>query len=153
MSIVYPVHLDSVRRYVLAAHGSPRPLTNREIDVLDQFAMAALDVIEEAWPVDTSLSRDSFTFSTQDGDYEQGPIGFTIENPIWYAQYVHPAGTNPTPLYTYLFPAVVQEMAPFYIGCLKAAIDRTEAEAKRGESLVALIAKGAGRFVFGGASP
>lgn len=142
MSIAYPVHLDSLRRYVATAHGAPRPLTAREISILSRFAAACLDVIEEAWPVDTSLSRDAFDYDLYAGDYSgKGVVGFTIVNPVWYAEFVHPAGAGPTPLWTYLFPAVVQELAPTYLRLLQQAVDATEAEVRRGTPFVSVVAR------------
>jgi hypothetical protein len=141
VSLTYPVQMASIERYIVAVHGSPRPLTAREIRVVDAFAEDCLAQIEEAWPVETSLSRDSFTYEVQDGGYTNEPIGFEIQNDVWYVQYVHLAGHGPTPLWTYLVPEVVHNTAPKYLQLLRQAISDTESELKRGASFNSIISR------------
>lgn len=150
MSLTYPVRFASIERYVVTSHGSPRPLTHIEGQVIHAFAEAVLTEIEDAWPVETSLSRDSFDYTEQDGGYgADEPIGFTIDNPVWYVQYIHRSGEGPTPLWTWLFPQVVQSLAPPYLVKLRLEIDATEAQIRRGNPLYKLISVPAQRFAIG----
>lgn len=127
MSIRYPVRLASIEAFVSVEHGGRRALVYEERRILDQFAQAVLGDIEEAWPVDTSLSRDSFEYGVNSGHDVKDGIGFTIENDVWYVQYVHYAGTPAEPaLWQTLFPAVVQAHAPRYLALLKRQIQLTE---------------------------
>ena len=127
MSLTYEARFTSIQRYIVAVHGSPRPLTAGELHIVDQFAVAALLDIEDAWPVDTSLSRDSFDYTAYDGGFSpDDPVGFDIENPVWYAEYVHRRGEGPTPLWESLIPNVVQSLATVYLPRLRSEIDATE---------------------------
>lgn len=118
--------------------------------MIDGFAQAVLTEIEDAWPVETSLSRDSFDYSIEDGGYgDDDAVGFTIENPVWYVQYIHRAGEGPTPLWTFMFPQVIQSLAPPWLVKLRLQIDATEATIKRGNPLYKIIAAGAQRFAIG----
>ena len=141
MSLTYPVHMASIERYIVAVHGSPRPLTAQEIRVIDAFAEDCLTQIEEAWPVETSLSRDSFTYEVQDGGYKDEPIGFEIQNDVWYVQYIHYAHHGHTPLWTYLFPEIVHATAPKYIQRLRQAISDTEDQLRHGTKFGSIISR------------
>ena len=128
MSIRYPVRLASIEAVIAVEHGGPRALVYDERRIIDLFAQEVLGTIEDAWPVDTSLSRDSFTYEVNAGyDVETG-VGFTIENDVWYVQYVHYAGTPADPpLWLTLIPEAVQAVAPRYIDRLRRQVRLTEA--------------------------
>jgi len=150
VSLTYEARFASIERYIVAAHGSPRPLTAQEMLVIDGFAQAVLFEVEDVWPVETSLSRDSFDYTIEDGGYgSDDPVGFTITNPVWYVQFVHRTGEGPTPLWTWLLPQVIQSAAPPWLAKLRLAIDVTEATIKRGNPLYKIIATGAQRFSIG----
>lgn len=122
--IEYPVRLQSVETYLVAVHGSARELGVDELDVLTGYVEQIVDEVENAWPLDTSTSRDAFTFLVEG---HAGRIGFVIENDTDYASFVHYAGTPAEPeLWTTLIPARVNAHAASLIADLKLAIDDTE---------------------------
>ncbi len=107
--IRYPVHLSSVETYIRAVNGAPRGLTADESDIVFEYASQITSDIEDAWPVDTSTSRDAWSFEVNGS---AGEIGFTLENDVDYASYVHLAGTPPEPpLWETLLPATIQSYA------------------------------------------
>ena len=129
MGFTFPVRLTSIETYLRVAHGKDRPLSAAEVALLSEYADRILIDIEDEWPVDTATSVDSFstTLHTQ-----RGYIGFDIENDASYAQYVHRKGGTPeAPLYLDLIPNVIGQYQSRLLADLRAAIDRTEAEAKR----------------------
>ena len=148
MAISVPVRLKSIERYVLQVHGEARELTAAEDMVLFDHVERIVHEIDRGWPVDTSTSRDAFSFETVGrADW----IGFIIENPVPYAEYVHLAGTPPEPeLWRTLIPAEVDAELPALTKDLRAAIDETEAEIAAdleagGKGLLGLIARGVAR--------
>ena len=78
MGIEWPVRLDSIDRYRLSQHGGFRFLELEELQVLDRYASELLNEIEDAWPVDTSTSRDAFSYTL----LSDGTTGFTIQNDV-----------------------------------------------------------------------
>lgn len=129
MSLVYPVRLRSIEAYIASVHGSPRPLSAEEILVVDDYAGRMIDDVQDAWPVDTSTSRDAWVWETSS---EVGEVGFVLLNDTPYVQYVHLAGQPADPpLWETLLPAVVGSYADDLLRDLRAAVDRTEAEARR----------------------
>jgi hypothetical protein len=110
----------------LAAHGGSRALTPDEEGVLYLYGEQLLDLIVTQWPVDTGTSQDAFSFYTS-ADPGQG-FGIVVENPMYYAQYVHRAGTPAEPpLWRTLFPQVWATIKPQLLKALFAEIDKTEA--------------------------
>lgn len=119
-----PVRLREVEAYLRRVHGGPRELGVDELDVLDRHAEAVVLAIEDQWPVDTSTSRDAFTYTVQG---HAGEVGYTIENDVDYAQYVHRAGESPdSPLWRTLIPDEVRADAPGLNADMRRAIDQTE---------------------------
>ena len=109
----------------LGAHGGLRALTPGEESVLYEYGEELLRGIVSAWPVDTGTSQDAFSFYTS-GDPGEG-FGIVVENPMYYAEYVHLAGTMPEPpLWRTLFPAVWAPIKPRLLADLFAAIRATE---------------------------
>lgn len=116
------IRLASIERYIAAAHGSSRELSVDEIDVLDSYAGEVVREIAERWPVDTSTSRDEWTYYI-DGD----TIGFTITNDVDYVEWVHYAGEPAEPpLWETLIPEVWAEVGPRAVAAMQAAVDETE---------------------------
>lgn len=129
MSVVYPVYLRTLDDYIRSAHGSARPLTAEEMLVMDGYAAAVLEDVQDAWPVDTSTSRDAWTYTLRDAP---GEMGFVLENDTYYVQYVHESGMPPTsPLWEYLLPQVVQSYAAPLLAAMRSAADATEQAATR----------------------
>lgn len=123
----------------LERRGGLRALTPDEEGVLYAYGEDLLRYIVEAWPVDTGTSQDAFSFYTA-GDPGQG-FGIVVENPMFYAQYVHMAGEDPdSPLWRSLFPEAWASVKPGLLRDLFAEIDATEAERARVET--AKLAKG-----------
>jgi hypothetical protein len=121
MGFEYPVRLDSIDVYRSTRHGSFRFLELEELQVLDRYAAEILNEIEDAWPVDTSTSRDSFSYTLL-GD---GTTGFTIQNDCDYAEYITEADTTTvrdggTPLFDTLIPKIVSKGNPTVVAMLDA---------------------------------
>lgn len=116
------IRLASIERYIVAAHGSARELSVDEIDVLDSYAGEVVREIADRWPVDTSTSRDMWTYYV-DGD----TIGFTVSNDVDYVEYVHYAGESAEPpLWETLIPEVWAEVGPRAVSAMQQAVDETE---------------------------
>lgn len=129
MSIVYPVRLRTAEDFIRSLHGSDRPLTASELLVIDEYALAMVDAIQEAWPVDTSTSRDAWAYEVQEAP---GRIEIVIVNPVDYVQFVHLSGTSPdAPLWETLVPQVVSSYGAGLLAALRAEVVATEAEIAR----------------------
>ena len=124
MGVEMPIPLKTVMAAIERLHGSPRQLSTTEIAILDAHAGAIVDDIADAWPVDTSTSRDAWTHIL---DTTRGDIGFTVVNDVFYVEYVHRAGEGPDPLYESLVPEVVRAHAPGLNADMIDAIKETEA--------------------------
>lgn len=111
----------------LAAHGGVRALTPDEEGVLYLYGEELRSYIVQAWPVDTGTSQDAFSFYTS-ADPAQG-FGIVVENPMFYAEYVHRAGTAPEPpLWRTLLPEAWATVKGPMLKALFAEIDATEAQ-------------------------
>jgi hypothetical protein len=129
MGFEYPVRLRSVEDVVRRLHGSDRSLSVSEIRILSTATDEILSEIVDAWPVDTSTSRDAFEVDLHTGP---GDYGFTITNDVDYAEYVHPKGTPPEPpLWKTLIPSIVGQWGPVIVAKLVSEIPRTEARINR----------------------
>jgi hypothetical protein len=128
--VTAPYHLQSIERYIASVHGGARELTLSERNVLYAYAQAMTDQIEQIWPVDTSLSRDNWTFTISGrADW----VGFTIENLLDYAEYVHRKGQT-TPLIESEVPSIIDAGLARLLPALRSEIDSTEkriADSKR----------------------
>lgn len=130
MGIEVPIHLKSIEDYIIAKHGEWRQLTLPERRILDQYGAEIVDRIQAEWPVDTSFSRDHFEVTVQGW---KRPVLILIENDVFYAQYVHRAGTDPDDaLWKSLIPRVIAEVSADLLFELRAEIDRTEASLLQG---------------------
>jgi len=121
--------LPSVSAYLLVKHGSPRSLTAEEADVLWEYGALVEEYVVSRWPVDTGTSRDSFSYTLSG----QPPvISVLFENTMFYAGFVHEAGTpsiaeGGTPLYATLYPEALDRYRDDAVRDLQAALDQTEA--------------------------
>lgn len=124
VGVEYPVRLRTVMAAIVRLHGAPRGLSATEVEVLADHAGAIVDAIADAWPVDTSTSRDAWT----DILYTSaGNVGFDIVNDVYYVEYVHRAGEPAIPpLWETLLPETVAAMAPDMNADLIAAVAETE---------------------------
>ena len=124
MGVEYPVKLRTVMAEIRRLHGSDRGLSSSEIDVLAAHTGAIVDAVADAWPVDTSTSRDAWVDVLHT---TAGNVGFDLVNDVYYAEYVHYAGESPDPpLWETLLPETVQAMAPALNADLLGAIAETE---------------------------
>ena len=124
MGIRVPIRLTSIEAYLVNRHGSARGLGVDELDVLDAGAAAMVQDIENAWPVDTSTSRDAFTYVVQG---RRDRVGIVIENDVDYVQFVHYAGEQPEPpLWRTLIPETWAAHKAGILADLQRAIDETE---------------------------
>ncbi len=130
--VTYPVRLKSIEDYVRLVNGGPRELVKAERDILDEYAGQILEDIENAWPVDTSTSRDAWTYTIV---ARQDWMGFVLDNDVDYAEFVHYAGSPASPaLWETLLPSTVQAYAPGLLQSLRTEIAVTQrriAEDKR----------------------
>lgn len=128
MGLEIPVRLQSIEQYIIQQHHGFRYLELNEIQTLDQWAGDIVQTIEDEWPVDTSTSRDAFSYTLMEG----GDVGFTILNDVDYVEYIHRKGTpsiaeGGTPLYAELIPQVIQQYKEGMLQALRDAVDVSEA--------------------------
>jgi len=128
MGLEVPVRLESIEQYVIQKHNGFRYLELSEIQALDQLAELIVGDIEEAWPVDTSTSRDAFRYELMTG----GNIGFTIYNDVDYVEYIVPKGSpsvenGGTPIIDIIIPQVISDNRELLLASMRTAVDIAEA--------------------------
>ena len=128
MGLEVPVRLESIEQYVIQKHNGFRYLELSEIQALDQLAELIVGDIEEAWPVDTSTSRDAFRYELMTG----GNIGFTIYNDVDYVEYIVPKGSpsvenGGTPIIDTIIPQVISDNRELLLAQMRTAVDIAEA--------------------------
>lgn len=128
MGLEVPVRLESIEQYVIQKHKGFRYLELSEIQALDQLAELIVGDIEEAWPVDTSTSRDAFRYELMTG----GNIGFTIYNDVDYVEYIVPKGSpsvenGGTPIIDTIIPQVISDNRELLLASMRTAVDIAEA--------------------------
>lgn len=123
--VTYPYELQSIEAYILAVNGGqPRQLTLEESDVMSAYVLGAVQEIISIWPVDTGNSRDNWEWFVEGA---AGSVGFTIENLVDYAEYIHRAGQE-TPLAEEAVPAIIDNWIDRMLPPLRSAIQATQAE-------------------------
>lgn len=122
--VIEKYQLRSIDAFIVSAHGEPREMTLSERNILFAYAQAAVTEIETIWPVDTSTSRDGWTFTVSG---RAGDVHIEIENLVDYVEWVHAAG-DPTPLVDEAVPEIVDRWIDQLIPELKREILRTEAD-------------------------
>lgn len=97
------IELKDIDAYVKRKNrGIPRPLTPVEVETLFYWANLLLVYIKNQWPIDTGTSRDRWSVVA---DTSPGRMSLIVENPMYYASFVHRAGTPATPeLWSVLVP-------------------------------------------------
>lgn len=118
------IELKGIEAYVKKkTRGQPRPLSPVEVETLYYWADLMLVYIKNQWPIDTGTSRDRWSLVA---DTSPGRMALFVENPMYYASYVHRAGTPAEPpLWEVLVP---QAWALFKLPLNQAvykAIDKT----------------------------
>lgn len=119
------IRLQSIDKYIVAKHGRPRALTPNEDDLLESFAQLITQAIRDQWPVDTGTSRDRWTVTATG---RGGDVGLVVENPMFYAEYVHDE------LYARLIPQIWNAVKRNLIAGLKLRIDETEKRLEQKET-------------------
>ena len=95
MAVLVDIRLRTIEDYITKKNGGrPRPTTPDEEDVVYRWTALMLAYIRNKWPVDTGTSRDRWSIIF---DGSPGRMALFIENPMYYAEYVHVAGTPPDP--------------------------------------------------------
>lgn len=130
MGFTVPINLTSIDAYIDEKHHGYRHLALNEIQVLDAYVNDILNQIEDAWPVDTSTSRDSFSYTLSD----DGSVGFTLINDCDYAEWIvepgsHNVENGGTPVVDIIIPQYVSTSNPTVVNMLEAlrdAVDETE---------------------------
>ena len=128
MALEVPVRLESIETYILQKHRGFRYLELSEIQELDQLAELIVSDIEEAWPVDTSTSRDAFRYELMTG----GEVGFTIFNDVDYVEYIVEPGSKSvenggTPIIDIIIPQVIAANRELLLAKMRTAVDIAEA--------------------------
>jgi len=128
MGLEVPVRLESIEQYINTQHKSFRFLELSEIQALDDLASYVVAEIEDAWPVDTSTSRDAFRFELMTG----GQVGFTIFNDVDYVEYIVEPGSKSvenggTPIIDIIIPRVIRDNKEMILGAMRTAVDLAEA--------------------------
>ena len=116
------IRLKSIEKHVVKAHGSARSLTPAEFSVLSFWMEVLIQTIKNGWPVDTGTSRDRWEISavTSFGDY-----AILIENPMYYAEWVHRSGSRGE-LWRTLIPGSWNSLKLVILAALRKKIDETE---------------------------
>jgi hypothetical protein len=129
LAVRFEIRLRSLDEYVRKKHGQQRALTPDEFDVIFFWAEIMIATIRNQWPVDTGTSRDRW-MSEIDGT--PGEMGITVENPMYYAEYVHRRGTPADPpLWETLVPEAFDLIAEPMLASARRAVDNTEREFAR----------------------
>ena len=128
MALEVPVRLESIEQYIKQKPRGFRYLELSEIQELDQLAELIVADIEEAWPVDTSTSRDAFRYELMTG----GQVGFTIFNDVDYVEYIVEPGSRSvenggTPIIDIIIPQVINDNRELLLAKMRTAVDIAEA--------------------------
>ena len=125
------VKLRTLDSYINRLHGRPRSLTPREMEVAERWVDQIVEYIRGGWPVDTGTSYDKWTVHLNP---RGGQLSITIENDMYYAEYVHDG------IWARLIKEAVAAVKATLIFQLKQAIKETEETLKEGKvSLLDLI--------------
>ena len=130
MAVLVDIRLKTSEDYITKKNeGDPRRPTDAEADVINHWAEIVLAYIRNRWPVDTGTSRDRWSIVF---DGTPGRMALFIENPMYYAEYVHLAGTPPDPP---LWETLIPEAWGLFELPMRAAVfragDRTANETER----------------------
>lgn len=146
MPIEVTIKLRSLEDYVIRQHGSFRQLDVPEIRAVQRGTRDLVLAIQDEWPVDTGFSRDGWTFTTS---LSSSPFSITLENDVFYSQWVHaPGGSPDDPLWRDIVPKLAREFVPEIIASARRQVDITEGRLDEGgETLTRGLLAGLGRGV------
>lgn len=129
MGVRLAIRFKSLDDYIAKQRGRQRAMTPPEMDAVYRFADRMLQYIKDRWPVDTGTSRDKWTYELNP---TPGQMGLTIENEMYYAEYVHLAGgTAESPLWETLLPEAFNLVKDALLSAALAAVDQTERRVAR----------------------
>ena len=124
MSVEVNIRLRSVEQHIRRTHGQDRKPTPNEGFVIRQYAGEIINYIKRRWPVDTGTSRDRWVYTLS---FNVGELFIRIENPMFYAEYVHYEGGTPEdPLWLRLVPEAFQVYKDALNEAAAREIDKTE---------------------------
>ena len=124
MSVEVNIRLRSIEQHIRRVHGADRKPTPNETQTIATHVEDILNYIKRRWPVDTGTSRDRWMYRLS---FNVGELFVRIENPMYYAEYVHYAGGTPDdPLWLRLVPEAFQAHAAAMNQALAREIDKTE---------------------------
>lgn len=124
MSVEVNIRLRSVEQHIRRTHGKDRKPTPNEGFVIRQYAGEIINYIKRRWPVDTGTSRDRWVYTLS---FNVGELFIRIENPMFYAEYVHYEGGTPEdPLWLRLVPEAFQVYKDALNEAAAREIDKTE---------------------------
>ena len=124
MSVEVNIRLRSVEQHIRRTHGKDRKPTPNETQVIGSMADDIINYIKRRWPVDTGTSRDRWLYRLS---FNVGELFIRIENPMFYAEYVHYEGGTPEdPLWLRLVPEAFQVYKDALNEAAAREIDKTE---------------------------
>ena len=116
------IRLKSIEKHIVKKHGRARSLTPAEQDVLTFWLEILMAAIRNAWPVETGTSRDRWNAHAIPAF---GDLGIVIENPMYYAEFVHRKGESGE-LWRSLVPNSWNAIKVLALAALRKKIDETE---------------------------
>ena len=124
MSVEANIRLRSIEQHIRRRHGEDRKPTPNETQTIATHVEDVLNYIKRRWPVATGTSRDRWMYRLS---FNVGELFVRIENPMYYAEYVHYAGGTPEdPLWSRLVPEAFQAYAAAMNQAVAREIDKTE---------------------------
>ena len=123
------IRLQSVDDYIRRKHGRPRAFVPNETRALAAWGDRMMQYIKARWPVDTGTSRDRWEYYI---DPTPGTMAIVIENPMYYADFVHYVGGNAdNPLWSSLIPEAFNLIKSAMLTAAYSAVDATERAIER----------------------
>jgi hypothetical protein len=124
MAVAVDIRLRSIEEHIRTRHGKDRKPTPTEVFIIADAVEDVVNYIKRRWPVDTGTSRDRWTYQLL---FNAGELVIVIENPMYYAEYVHNRGGTPEdPLWSRLVPEAWNAHKVQMLQALRAEIDKTE---------------------------
>jgi len=129
MAVRVDIRLRSIEDYIKKTNRRARITTPREEMAIELYADRMIDHIKQGWPVDTGTSRDRWQYELK---ISTGDIRIVIENPMYYAEYVHRKGGSPEdPLWQRLVPEAFNMHKDQMLIAVRAEVDKTQRAIER----------------------
>ena len=124
MSVEVNIRLRSIEQHIRRRHGTDRKPTPNETQAIASFLEDILNYVKRRWPVDTGTSRDRWMYRLS---FNVGELIVSLENPMFYAEYVHYSGGTPEdPLWSRLVPEAFHAFKDAMNEAVAREIDKTE---------------------------